>query len=104
MDIKLNGKRVLVTGGNSGIGEAMALAFADSGADVAINYISHEPAAQQLVQTIKAKGRRALALKANVAEEQEGVQMFGEIDRAWGGVGGLLENPGLDRQAETPFP
>jgi NAD(P)-dependent dehydrogenase (short-subunit alcohol dehydrogenase family) len=103
MEIQLNGKRVLVTGGNSGIGEAMALAFADSGADVAINYITHEPAAKQLVETIKGKGRRAMALKANVAKEQEVEQMFEEIDRAWGGIDVLLDNAGIDGKEELTF-
>jgi NAD(P)-dependent dehydrogenase (short-subunit alcohol dehydrogenase family) len=103
MDIKLNGKRVLVTGGNSGIGEAMALAFADSGADVAINYVTHEPAAKQLVETIKAKGRRALALKANVAEQQEVAQMFEEMEGAWGGIDVLLDNAGIDGKRMFSF-
>ena len=96
MEIQVNGKRVLVTGGNSGIGEAMALAFADAGANVAVNYVANEPAAKQLVQAIVAKGRQALALKANVADEQEVAQMFAEIDRAWGGIDVLLDNAGID--------
>src|SRR5215813_6014692 len=96
MDIQLKGKRVLVTGGNSGIGEAMALAFADAGADIAINYVTHEPAAKKLVQAIEAKGRKALALEANVADEQEVARMFEELDRAWGGIDVLLDNAGID--------
>jgi len=103
MDIQLKGKRVLVTGGNSGIGEAMALAFADAGANVAINFVSNEPAAKQLVQTITAKGRKALALKANVAEEQEVVHMFDEVDRAWGGIDVLLDNAGIDGKRMLSF-
>src|SRR5262249_39135800 len=103
MDIQLKGKRVLVTGGNSGIGEAMALAFADAGANVAINYIANESAAKQLVQTIEAKGRKALALKANVAEEQEVAKMFGELDRAWGGIDVLLDNAGIDGKRILSF-
>jgi NAD(P)-dependent dehydrogenase (short-subunit alcohol dehydrogenase family) len=103
MDIQLNGKRVLVTGGNSGIGEAMARAFADGGADVAINYVANEPAAKQLVQAIEAKGRKALALKANVAEEQEVAHMFDELDRAWGGIDVLLDNAGIDGKRMFSF-
>jgi NAD(P)-dependent dehydrogenase (short-subunit alcohol dehydrogenase family) len=103
MDIQLKGKRVLVTGGNSGIGEAMALVFADAGADVAINYVTNEPAAKQLVQKIEAKGRKALALKANVAEEQEVLRMFDELDRAWGGIDVLLDNAGIDGKRMLSF-
>jgi len=82
MEIRLDGKRVLVTGGNSGIGEAMALAFAEAGADVAINYVTNEPAAKKVVQAIEAKGRKALALEANVADEKEVTAMFDQIDAA----------------------
>src|SRR5262252_7194524 len=96
MDIQVKGKRVLVTGGNSGIGEAMALALADAGADVAINYVSNEPAAKKLVQAIEAKGRRSLALEANVADEQQVTKIFDEIDRVWGGIDVLLDNAGID--------
>src|SRR5262249_47730286 len=103
MDIQLKGKRVLVTGGNSGIGEAMALAFADAGADVAINYVANEAAAKKLVQAIEAKGRKALALEANVAEEQEVVRMFDELDRAWGGIDVLLDNAGIDGKRLMSF-
>lgn len=103
MNIQIKGKRVLVTGGNSGIGEAMALAFADAGADVAVNYIVNEPAAKQLVQAIEAKGRRSLALKANVADQQDVAQMFAELDRAWGGIDVLLDNAGIDGKTMRGF-
>lgn len=103
MQIQLKGKRVLVTGGNSGIGEAMALTFADAGADVALNYIVDEPAAKRLVQAIEAKGRRALALKANVADKREVQSMFDQVDRAWGGLDVLLDNAGIDGKAMRGF-
>jgi NAD(P)-dependent dehydrogenase (short-subunit alcohol dehydrogenase family) len=103
MDIQLKGKRVLVTGGNSGIGEAMALAFADAGADVAINYVSNEPAAKKLVQAIEAKGRRSLAVEANVADFDQVSKMFDAIDRAWGGIDVLLANAGIDGKRTMCF-
>jgi NAD(P)-dependent dehydrogenase (short-subunit alcohol dehydrogenase family) len=52
MNLELEGKRVLVTGGSSGSGEAMALAFADAGADVAINYARQSAAAQHVVEAV----------------------------------------------------
>jgi glucose 1-dehydrogenase len=103
MEIQLEGKRVLVTGGNSGIGAAMAIAFSDAGADVAINFVTNEPAAKQLVQRIEAKGRRALALEANVADEQAVAQMFAKLDQAWGGIDILLDNAGIDGKTMNSF-
>jgi glucose 1-dehydrogenase len=103
MDVHVNGKRVLVTGGNSGIGEAMARAFADAGGDVAVNYVSNEPAANRLVAEIKGKGRRSMAIKANVAEEHEVTQMFDALDRAWGGIDVLLDNAGIDGKHMLSF-
>jgi NAD(P)-dependent dehydrogenase (short-subunit alcohol dehydrogenase family) len=103
VDIRVDGRRVLVTGGNSGIGEAMALAFADAGADVAINYVTDEPAAKRLMQAIEAKGRRALALEADVAIEQQVAQMFEQLDHAWGGIDVLLANAGIDGEHRDSF-
>ena len=103
MNIELRRKRVLITGGNSGIGEAMALAFADAGADVAINYVVDEPAAKQLLQKVEAKGRRALTLEADVAEEGEILRMFEALDRAWGGLDVLLDNAGIDGKRMLTF-
>jgi NAD(P)-dependent dehydrogenase (short-subunit alcohol dehydrogenase family) len=98
MDIKLgfDGKRVLVTGGNSGLGEAAALAFASAGADVAVNYVAHEPEAQRVVRAIESEGRRALALEADVSNEAQVGAMFDRMDQAWGGIDVLLANAGID--------
>ena len=96
MDITLEGKRVLVTGGNSGIGEAMALAFADAGADVAVNYVTNEPAAAKIVKTIESRGRRAVALEADVSNRAEVERMFTALDRSFGGIDLLLDNAGID--------
>jgi glucose 1-dehydrogenase len=103
MDVRLDGKRVLVTGGNSGIGEAMALAFADAGANVAINYVTGQPIAEKLVRTIEAKGRKALAVEADVTDEAQVARMFAAVDRAWGGLDVLLDNAGIDGKRMLTF-
>jgi glucose 1-dehydrogenase len=96
MDIGFNGKRVLVTGGNSGLGEATALAFADAGADVAVNYVTNEPEARRVVKAIESKGRRAVACEADVSDEAQVGAMFDRLDEAWGGIDILFANAGID--------
>ena len=96
MEIRLDGKRALVTGANSGLGEAMALALADAGADVAVNYVVNPEAAEDLVRRIKAKGRRAVALEADVSDPAAVARMFTEMDESLGGIDILLNNAGVD--------
>jgi glucose 1-dehydrogenase len=96
MNIRLDQKRALVTGGNSGIGEAIALGLAEAGAKVAINYVSHPEAAQSLVHRITDKHGEAIALQADVSDPDAISQMFGRIDEAWGGIDILINNAGTD--------
>jgi NAD(P)-dependent dehydrogenase (short-subunit alcohol dehydrogenase family) len=96
MNIRLDGKRALVTGGNSGIGAAIVLGLADAGARVAINFVTHPEAADELVQTIKKKGGEAIAVKADVADPAAVAAMFRQIDTAWGGLDILINNAGID--------
>jgi len=65
--MKLKGRTALVTGGSRGIGRAVALALADEGADVAVNYVSSEAAAKDVVEQIRKMGRRAMLAQADVA-------------------------------------
>jgi glucose 1-dehydrogenase len=62
MNIKLDGQRALVTGGNSGIGAAIALGLAEAGSKVAINYVAHREATDALVRTIKQKHGEAIPI------------------------------------------
>ena len=96
MNIRLDGKRALVTGGSSGIGEAIAVALADAGAKVAINYASHPEAAQSVMQRIKDQHGDAIALQADVSDPQAIAQMFARLDEAWGGIDILINNAGID--------
>jgi NAD(P)-dependent dehydrogenase (short-subunit alcohol dehydrogenase family) len=96
MNIRLEGKRALVTGGNSGIGEAIALALADAGAKVAINYVGHPEAADGLVQTIKQKQGEAISIQADVSDPKAVGELFRQIDAAWGGIDVLINNAGID--------
>jgi glucose 1-dehydrogenase len=96
MNIRLDGRRALVTGGNSGIGEAISLALAESGAKVAVNYVAHPEAAQSLVQHIEEQGGTAMANEADVTDPEAVSAMFGKLDREWGGVDVLVNNAGID--------
>ncbi|HKI51190.1 MAG TPA: SDR family oxidoreductase [Geothermobacteraceae bacterium] len=96
MIISLAGKRALVTGGNSGIGEAIVLALAEAGAQVAINYVSHPEMATALVERIEQQNGIAVAVEADVADPEAIGSMFACIDAAWGGIDILVNNAGID--------
>jgi glucose 1-dehydrogenase len=97
----LAGQRALVTGANSGIGKAIAIALGESGADVAVNYVDGEVTAQEVVNSIQALGARAIAVKADVSSETEVRTMFQQVIQEFGTVDILVNNAGLQRDA--PF-
>ena len=94
---RLAGRTALVTGGNTGIGRAVALGFADEGADVAINWIAREDEAHSLVTAIEAKGRRAIAVRADVSAEREVRAMLDHVLRTFGQLDILVNNAGIQR-------
>jgi len=96
MDIHLHGRRALVTGGNSGIGRAIALALGEAGASVGVNYVAHPEAAQEVADRIKAGGSEALPLRADISDYAQVLQMFRTLEEAWGGIDILVNNAGLD--------
>lgn len=95
----LAGQRALVTGGSSGIGAAVARALAEAGARVAINYLSDAEAAQKMVDEIHACGGEALAVQADVSQEQEVKLMFGIFMERWGSLDILVANAGIQLDA-----
>jgi glucose 1-dehydrogenase len=96
MNIRLDGRRALVTGGNSGIGEAIVESLAEAGARVGINYVAHPEAAQALVRKIQDSHGEALALEADVSDPGAVEAMFDQMDRQWGGIDILINNAGID--------
>ncbi|MFN7751130.1 MAG: SDR family NAD(P)-dependent oxidoreductase [Pseudomonadota bacterium] len=94
---RLDGRMALVTGGNTGIGRAVALAYAAEGADVAIAWFDREPEALDTVARIEALGRRALALRCDVTDEAQVVALFDAVVGAWGAVDIVVSNAGIQR-------
>jgi NAD(P)-dependent dehydrogenase (short-subunit alcohol dehydrogenase family) len=84
---KLKGKAALITGGDSGIGRAVALAFAREGADILISYLNEESDAQETVRIVQKEGRKCIAIAGDIQEEshckhlvERAVSEFGKID------------------------
>lgn len=97
----LKGQPALVTGANSGIGRAVALALGRAGADVVVNYVSDPDAAQAVVAEIQLGGQRAIAIKADVSREDEVDAMFERAIAEFGTLHITVCNAGLQRDA--PF-
>jgi enoyl-[acyl-carrier protein] reductase III len=92
MDLKLRGKRALVTGSSRGIGRAIALSLADFKVDVAINYLRNRTRAEETAHEIEARGVRALVLKGNVAKPDHVENLFSMIGDSWGGLDIVVSN------------
>ena len=90
----LNGKRVLVTGAARRIGRAIALAFADTGADVAITYRGSEAEARETVENVRQRGVRGISCYCDVAREESVREMMESVAQEFGGLDILVNNAG----------
>ena len=98
---KLKGRKALVTGGDSGIGRAAAIAYAREGADVAISYLpSEEKDAQEVIALIEAEGRKAVALPGDITDEAWSRQLVEEAVGRLGGLDVLVINAGRQQYRE----
>jgi NAD(P)-dependent dehydrogenase (short-subunit alcohol dehydrogenase family) len=95
MNMLLSKKVVLVTGAQQGIGRAIAVACADAGADVAINYLDDAPAAESVAQEVRARGRRAYVIQADVAVVAEVAAMVDSVVEEFGQLDILINNAGV---------
>ncbi|WP_112872863.1 SDR family oxidoreductase [Paracoccus endophyticus] len=99
---RLTGKRALITGGDSGIGRAAAIAFAREGADVAIAYHpKDEQDAQTVIRLIEAEGRKAVALPADLSDEAAARAVADEAVRQLGGLEVLVLNAGMQQAQKS---
>lgn len=94
MTLRLQGKRAIVTGGGSGIGRAAAIRLAEEGASVGVLDVNLE-SAEQTTQTIVAQGGRAMALHANVADEEQVSDAVREVEKRYGGLDTVIANAGV---------
>ena len=90
----LTGKVAIVTGASRGIGRAIAQRLGADGAKVVVNYGGSAEEAQAVVQTIRAGGSEAIALRADMTQPSDIKQLFQEVERAFGGVDILVNNAG----------
>lgn len=93
--MKLEGRTALVTGGSRGIGRAIATALAKEGADVAINYMSNDTAAAEVVEEIQQMGRQAMTAKADVSDPYDTYRMAEAVIEKFGHIDILVNNAGV---------
>ena len=93
--MKLSGKVALITGSSRGIGRATALRLAQEGCNIIVNYVKDEKSAQSVVKEITKLGRKAIAIKADVANEEEVKDMIKETITKLGTIDILVNNAGI---------
>lgn len=98
---RLTGQVALVTGANSGIGEAIAKALAGEGASIGVNFVKNESEADRVVKEIESAGGNAIKLKGDVSVEQEVKNMFARLVERFETIHILVNNAGIQRDA--PF-
>jgi NAD(P)-dependent dehydrogenase (short-subunit alcohol dehydrogenase family) len=101
MSKRLSDKVALVTGGSRGLGAATAAALADNGADVAISYVASEQKAAAVVEGLKAKGVRAVAIRADQGDASACEQLIREVVEKFGKLDILVNNAAVAWQGRT---
>ena len=101
MDVNkiLKGQKALVTGANSGIGKAVALALGHAGASVLINYVADDGTVDQMIKEIKGYGSEAMGFQADVSKELQVQAMYAAMLKEFGTIDILVNNAGIQRDA-----
>lgn len=96
MAARLEGKTALITGSDSGIGQATAIEFAKEGADVVVNFLHDADGAEETRAAVTAEGRNAIVARADVSDEDQVASLFDQAVEAFGSVDILMNNAGVD--------
>ncbi len=96
MDLGLEGKNAIVTGGSVGIGAAIARRLAEEGCNVAINYRRHDTEAKEVIRSVEALGRRGLAVKADVSSYSDAQNMVQQVVAEFGSLDIMVCNAGIN--------
>ena len=96
MDLGLNNKNAIITGGSTGIGREIALTLAEEGCNVAINYRRHDTEAKEIIQQVEKMGRRGLAVKADVSSHQDAQNMVQTVIKEFGSLDIMVCNAGIN--------
>jgi 3-oxoacyl-[acyl-carrier protein] reductase len=94
---RLDGKSALITGGNTGIGRAIALAYAKEGADVAVAWIDREAETRSLEKEIAGLNRKFISIRCDVTKENDVQDLFRQILSSWSALDILVSNAGIQR-------
>ncbi len=101
MEMSLNGRVALVTGGSRGIGRAISLALAKAGADIAINFRRDDKAAEEVAAEVRKLGRRAEVYPASVDDGDQAAALVASVLKDFGSIGILINNAGIASRGQT---
>jgi len=93
---RLEGKVILITGSDSGIGQASAVEFAKEGADIVVNYLHDVEGAQTTAASVTEAGRRSIVVRADISDENQVTDLFDQAVDAFGSIDVLMNNAGVD--------
>jgi glucose 1-dehydrogenase len=94
--VLLEGKTIVVTGGNSGIGKAIVLAMATEGANVVVDYVAHEDATEQLIAQVEQAGGKAVGVEADISKSADLHRMMQTAVETYGRLDVLVNNAGIE--------
>ena len=97
MDVQLDGKTTLVTGGSGGIGRAIIRELAHHGSDLAVGYHTNEGSAQEAAAEVRETGQKAVAVRADVSEPEDVDHLFDRVETTLGPIDVLVNNAGVAR-------